>query len=306
MSVLVWCAAAAGVLSVLTLLQTLRNLRRFAPPPPVDDTDRTLVSVCIPCRDEEENVEACVRAALCTSHPAVEVVVYDDESTDATAEIVRRLAEEDARVRLAPTSALPAGWCGKQHANQQMSLAAGGEWLLFTDADVRLEPDAVGRGLAFARRSNAWLVSTFPRQIVGSLGELLVVPMMFFLLIGYLPFGRMRRSLSASASAGCGQFILVERGAYESVGGHGSVRDSMHDGIKLPRAFRRAGHKSDLFDGTSLASGADVPWVRADVARIRQERVRGARIGSAARVLVGAAPVRARRAVGGLAVGDSL
>ncbi|RNC81217.1 MAG: isopentenyl-diphosphate Delta-isomerase [Phycisphaera sp.] len=135
------------------------------------------------------------------------------------------------------------------HAIQQTILA---DWILNIDADVRLAPDAVGRALAFARKSKAGLISTFPRQITSSLGEALVVPMIFYLLIGYLPFWSMRRSLSPSTSAACGQFILVRRDAYFDSGGHAEIRDSMHDGVKLPRLFRKAGHKTDLFDGTTL------------------------------------------------------
>jgi len=76
--------------------------------------------------------------------------------------------------------------------------------------------------------------------------------MMFYLLLGYLPFGRMRRSLSPAASAACGQFILARRSAYLDSGGHAAIKSSMHDGVKLPRLFRKAGHRTDLFDGTAL------------------------------------------------------
>jgi isopentenyl-diphosphate delta-isomerase type 1 len=247
----VYLAVCAAV-SLGTLALTLRNLRLFAPPPEANPSDDALVSVCIPCRNEERNIRAVVESVLASRHRAIEVLVYDDDSSDGTAEILARLCEAHERVRSVARQPLPAGWVGKQHACHQLSRAAGGGWLLFIDADVRLEPDAIGRALAFAKTSRASLVSTFPRQIVGTLGEALVVPMMFYLLLGYLPFGRMRRSLSPSASAACGQFILVERTAYDASGGHAAIRESMHDGVKLPRVFRKAGYKTDLFDGTEL------------------------------------------------------
>jgi len=231
---------------------TLRNLRALMPPPKADGADTVLVSVCIPCRDEERNIEAVVRSVLASDHTQLEVLVYDDESTDCTGEILRRLASDDARVRIVPSVRLPAGWVGKQHACHRLARAARGDWLLFIDADVRLEPEAIGRAFAFASESRAKLVSTFPCQITGTAGESLIVPMIFYLLIGYLPFKRMRTTLSPSASAACGQFILAERTAYFKAGGHAAIRGSMHDGVKLPRLFRKAGHKTDLFDGTTL------------------------------------------------------
>ncbi len=250
-ALLVYLAACAAV-SLGTLALTLRNLRLYAPPPEAVPADATLVSVCIPCRNEERNIEAVVSSVLASRHRNIEVLIYDDESTDATAEILTRLCESHDRVRAVAHQPLPTGWVGKQHACHQLSRAANGEWLLFLDADVRLEHDAIGRALAFARTAQASLVSTFPRQITGTLGEALVVPMMFYLLLGYLPFVRMRRTLSPAASAACGQFILVERTAYVASGGHAAIRNSMHDGIKLPRLFRKAGSKTDLFDGTNL------------------------------------------------------
>jgi isopentenyl-diphosphate delta-isomerase len=96
------------------------------------------------------------------------------------------------------------------------------------------------------------LASTFPRQITASLGEWLVVPMIFFLLFSYLPMRRMRQTQMASASAGCGQFLLVRAAAYRASGGHTQFPATMHDGIELPRLIRRHGGRTDLFDGTDL------------------------------------------------------
>lgn len=264
MTLLLGVSIAALALALLALVMTFINLRVYERM----DGDRsdgrgepagTLVSVCIPARNEESNLEACVRGALASTHGAVEVVVYDDQSTDRTPEIVSRLTAEDARVRVAPSVLLPAGWNGKQHACWRMSQTARGEWLLFTDADVRLEPGAIGAALEAARRYGADLVSTFPRQITGTAAETALVPMIFFILFSYLPMPRMRAGREAgkrdpNATAGCGQFLLVSRRAYDASGGHRAFKDSMHDGIKMPRAVRRAGYHTDLFDGTRVCA----------------------------------------------------
>ena len=164
------------------------------------------------------------------------------------------MCREDARVEACPVRPHPPGWVGKQFACDQMGRHAGGEYQLFIDADVRLAPDCIRRALDSAHELGADLLSTFPRRVTGSISEKLLVPMIHFILFSYLPFVRMRRTNDPAASAACGQFVLVRRGAYLAAGGHERVRDSMHDGVKLPRVFRRAGLRTDLFDGTDLAS----------------------------------------------------
>ncbi|MFM7133121.1 MAG: glycosyltransferase [Planctomycetota bacterium] len=258
-----WLAWASFAAAAQPLLLGVVNMRRYAPAPELAEiaeaTRPVRVAVCVPARNERENIEACVRSILASREVEVRAYVYDDESTDGTGEIVARLAAEDARVVTAPRRALPDGWNGKQHACHRMAQHALAydakvDWFLFTDADVRFEPDAVARALGFAQRAKAGLVSTVPREITGSAGEMLLVPLIHFVLMGYLPIGRMRATRDPAASAACGQFILVSREAYLASGGHEGFRDSMHDGVKFPRAVRRAGFATDLFDGTASVS----------------------------------------------------
>jgi hypothetical protein len=239
--------AWGGMLSNLRLYtRTVRGDR------PAARTAVPMVSVCIPARNEEANIEACVRSVLANVDVAVEVLVYDDQSTDATPAILARLVAEDARVRVVPTQPLPQGWNGKQWGCERMGQAAHGQWVLFTDADVRFERDCVARTLARAESLGADLLSTAPRQVTGSWAEHAVIPLISFVLLSYLPMARMRATTSPAASGACGQFILARRDAWLASGGHAAFRASMHDGIKMPRAFRRAGFRTDLFDGTDL------------------------------------------------------
>lgn len=239
----------------LALVMTIINLRIYRPSNrEARPEGEPLVSVCVPARNEEANIEASVRSILDGDYPNVRVVVYDDDSTDATPEILRRLREEDDRVVVAPRVPLPEDWVGKQHACAQAEKSAAGAWLLFTDADVRFSTDAIRRTLAEAQSKGVALLSTIPRERTGSLGEALIVPMIHFVLFSYLPMPRMRRSKDPSASAGCGQFLFVRSDAYADVGGHGAWKDSMHDGIRMPRALRKAGYRTDLFDGTDLCA----------------------------------------------------
>ena len=236
----------AGVPFVLTLL----NLRLFRTPTPA--TLPAAISVLIPARNEEANIGPAVRAILANSLPAFEVVVLDDGSTDGTASVLAGIADKRLRVITGPT--LPAGWSGKQHACAVLARAATYDLLVFTDADVRLEPDALTRMAGFMERHDVGLASGFPRQVVHSWAEQLLLPLIHFLLLGYLPMAVMQRSPSPGLGAGCGQLFIARRAAYEAAGGHAAIRRSLHDGITLPRAFRRAGIMTGLFDATTFAT----------------------------------------------------
>ena len=212
------------------------------------------VSLLIPARNEERSIEAAVRSALASKHVEVEVIVLDDGSDDDTAAIVRRLAQEDTRVRLAAAPALPPDWCGKQHACHVLAGLANHDVLAWIDADVRLSPEALAKAAACLEHTGSGLVSGFPHQETRTVLEKLVVPLIPFVLAAYLPIGRMRRSVAPAYGAGCGQFFMARRDAYQAAGGHAAIRHSLHDGVTLPRAFRRAGFMTDLFDAEYLAT----------------------------------------------------
>ena len=247
-------ALTSLVLAAVPALLFVRNLRDYRPPPPPAGAPRPSVSVLIPARNEERAVGESVASALANEGVDLEVVVLDDHSDDATAAVVRDLAGRDPRVRLFEAPALPDGWCGKQHACATLAGLASKPLLAFIDADVRLAPDALARSAAFLDASGADLVSGFPRQETGGLVEATVIPLMHFILLGFLPVARMRAHNAPGLAAGCGQFFLTRKSSYERMGGHAAVRSTLHDGLKLPRAYRASGLRTDLFDATGLAA----------------------------------------------------
>jgi hypothetical protein len=217
------------------------------------------VSVLIPARNEEHNLRATLEAVLASQGVDLEVIVLDDHSTDGTAAIVRGLAAGDARLQLETAPALPAGWCGKQHACHVLAGLARHPLLVFLDADVRLAPGALARMASFMERSRrrrhpVALASGVPAQELGTFSERLLIPLIQFILLGYLPMPLMRWTRWAAASAGCGQLFIAWRADYARCSGHARLRDSLHDGVKLPRAFRQSGLATDLFDATDLAT----------------------------------------------------
>lgn len=240
------CLLLAAIPALLTLLN-LPVLRR-----PDLAAGAPCLSVLIPARNEEANIGPAVAAILASRGVALEVVVLDDASTDGTRAVLDAI--EDSRLRVLAAPPLPPGWSGKQHACHVLSRYARHEMLVFVDADVRLAPDALSRMAGYMQRSGADLGSGFPRQITATWSERLLLPLIHFLLLGFLPMRRARRRPDVALAAGCGQMFIARRTAYRHSGGHGAIRASLHDGLTLPRAFRRAGWRTGLFDATELAS----------------------------------------------------
>lgn len=247
-------AVASLVCAAVPLLLGLLNLRRLSPPPePHQIIAPPRISVLIPARDEEDGIAGAVRSVLANEGVELDLVVLDDGSIDRTAEIVREIARFDPRLRLETAPPLPEGFCGKQHACWVLAGHARHPLRVFLDADVRLEADALRRIAAFMDATGADLASGFPRQITGTWLERLLIPMMHYLTLGFLPMGRMRRTKRPSFSAGCGQLMVVRAAAYEATGGHRAIARSLHDGLLLPRLFRRMGFVTELFDAVPVA-----------------------------------------------------
>jgi hypothetical protein len=230
------------------------NLHYYREPPAALSAGMPAVSVLIPARNEASAIGEAVRAILASRDVDFEVVVMDDGSVDETGAIVRALAAEDPRVRLEQAPLLPGGWNGKQHACWALAHVARNPVLCFVDADVRLAPDCVARMAGFLETGGNALVSGFPRQITGTFLEWLLLPLIHFVLLGFLPIVRMRRGTDPAFAAGCGQFMMVRAADYFTCGGHSGIKRTMHDGLRLPRLFREKGFRTDLADLTELAS----------------------------------------------------
>jgi len=246
-------AATVLLLASVAAANYAVNVWLYRPPRSRAGDSLPAVAILIPARDEEAVIGRALDAALASVDVDVEVVVLDDGSTDATAEIVRARAAADPRARLLQGTALPAGWCGKPFACQQLADQTTQPWLLFQDADVRLAPGAARRLVDYLDATGADLVSGVPRQLTGSWGEKLLLPLIHFVLLGYLPLALMRATRHPAFAAGCGQLFCARREAYQRAGGHAAIRATLHDGLQLPTAFRRAGLTTELCDVTSLA-----------------------------------------------------
>ena len=245
-------AIIACVFAAIPAALTWQNLKIFCTSPQEECLEP--VSVLVPARNEERVLDGFIRNILASRGVQLELVVLDDASTDSTAQCVSQWSDRDPRVRLVHGKKLPQGWCGKQHACYQLAESARFDTLLFLDADVTVQPDAIARSVAFLNRSKVDLCSGFPHQETPTVAGWLLLPLIHFVLLGYLPLSRSRLSNDPSLAAGCGQLFVTTRSAYDKAGGHAVIKSSLHDGIMLPRAFRKAGLRTDIFDASDIAS----------------------------------------------------
>jgi chlorobactene glucosyltransferase len=215
-------------------------------------TSQPMVSVLVPARNEQTNIESCVRSLLAQDYPNYEVIALDDDSTDATGALLDEMAKEDPRLRvLHYRDPLPAGVNGKSRACQILAAQARGDWLLFVDADTVHRPDAIRAGITRAQGLGVALLSVIPQQCMGSWGERLFVPAGFTLIYNALSCWRIyleRRPRFLNAAA-IGQYLLVRREVYFACGGHNAIRSAILDDVALGKLIKRCGHRIALIDG---------------------------------------------------------
>lgn len=214
---------------------------------------RHAVSVIIPARNEARDLGATIDSLLRQQGVDLEVLVVDDHSVDATAEVARRYASADARVRVLHAPELPAGWCGKPHAQAHGAVHATHELLLFTDADVRFAATAVASAVAELERRAVDLVTLLPAAELRSFWERAVQPVMAAIIFHGVSFAKVNDPVDQQ-SVGVGAFLLVRRSMYDAAGGHAAIRDRIVDDYALAQAVKRARGRLWLSDGRDLIS----------------------------------------------------
>ena len=195
-----------------------------------------------------------MRTLLAQNYPLFEVVVLDDQSEDDTYEIVHHIRDRDGRLRVLVGADLPTGWCGKPHACWQLARAARGTYVLFTDADCRLAPDALLMAVGAAGEHSADLVSLMPEYVVGTFWERLIIPLLVLIPICFLPIGLVRKSRYPLFAGANGSFLFMRRETYLSIDGHRAVRNQLAEDVKFAQHVKRSGYTEWYGDGTGLYS----------------------------------------------------
>ena len=215
-------------------------LKDFAP---AANEDCPPISILFAARDEEEKLPAALATLMEIDYPKLEVIAVDDRSQDATGRILDDFAAAHPRLRVVHITELPQGWLGKPHALQKAYEAATGEWLLFTDADVRFKVDLLRRAIALAKTRNLdHLTLLCDVEMVGFWETVLIT---FFGLGFHLATDPWRVSDSHSSRyVGVGAFQLLRRSAYEACGTHRRLAMEVVDDMKLGKIIKQAGFRS--------------------------------------------------------------
>jgi len=210
------------------------------------------ISVCVPARNEERNILACVEGILNQDYPIFEVIVLDDRSTDSTPEILRQLATQNVKLHIINGSDLPQSWAGKPHALYQASAHAHGEWLCFIDADTFLFPETLSSCYSKAIETQADMFTIMTFQILGSFWEKTIMPLVLTALsAGFSP--RKVNDPKTKDAIANGQFIMIKRSVYEAIGGHESVKDSIVEDKAISEQVKWNGFRLIVADGMKVA-----------------------------------------------------
>ncbi len=201
--------------------------------------DEPLVSVLIPARNEAKNISNLLHSLARLEYANLEVLVYDDDSTDGTAQIVSDY-KMVFPLRVIRGSTLPQGWLGKSHACHSLAAEAKGEYLLFLDSDVTVGSDLVGRLVYYMRRKHLALISIFPFQVMVTRGEKMVVPVMHWILVSFLPLLLVRITRKISLSAANGQLMFFDAATYRKNQWHQQVKSVRVEDIAIARLVKGA------------------------------------------------------------------
>jgi chlorobactene glucosyltransferase len=232
----------AGLL--LFLINIVLNLVSLKKPPKKGEvTQQPMVSVLIPARNEAESITACLLSLQNQNYRNYEILVLDDNSSDATPALVAGMAKQDNKIQLIAGEPLPEGWSGKPFACQQLARKARGDWYIFTDADTTHNPDMIKDVIGMALELNPSLLSGFPRQVANSPLEKMIIPVMYFLVLSWLPLWLMQRGDSPRPTFVNGQFLLFNKGEFWRIGGYEPVKGRIMEDLFISLEMYKRGGK---------------------------------------------------------------
>jgi len=200
------------------------------------------ISILIPARNEDENIGKLLDNILNQDYQNYEVIVYDDMSEDATLDILKSYAGKNNKISYIRGIKLPEEWLGKNYACHQLSLKAKGSYFLFLDADVIIEKGLIRNSLGYLKNKRIALLSVFPRQVMVTLGEILTVPLMNWILVSLLPLILIEYSSNTSLSAANGQFMLFNADIYRKNQWHEKVKGHKVEDIEIVKSIKRKGY----------------------------------------------------------------
>lgn len=201
------------------------------------------ISILIPVRNEEAKISNLLESLINQTYKNIDIHILDDNSEDNTYEIIQKYHEKYDNIKVYKGEELPDGWLGKNWACQQLSQKANSDILLFLDADLILNSQAIELLMIKYKSSNVGLLSVFPTQITLTIGEKLIVPLMNYILLAMLPLTLVYKSKLKSFIAANGQLMLWRKSTYEKIGGHYSVKGHVVEDIELAKLVKKNNDK---------------------------------------------------------------
>jgi len=240
------------ILSGYTFLVSVLNVFSFSKPKPLFPKKQNLLSIIVPCRNEEENINNCVQSILIQDYENFELLLIDDNSTDNTWNIIQNLAKNNDKILPLKGESLPKDWAGKNWACDQASRKSSGDFLLFIDADTTLSKYAVSSGLKQIEDNKIEFLTLVPKRKFFNFTDYLIWIMVSWFIFSWIPFYIARKTPYSLLAAGFGQFLLFNKEAYNKIGGHDHIKGLVLDDFELARSIKNFGFSSSLMDGTSL------------------------------------------------------
>lgn len=220
-----------------------------------------LVSLCIPARNEEKNIERCLLSLLAQNYPNYEILVLDDCSEDKTGEIIQGFEKKYPDLIKSITGLpKPDDWLGKPWACHQLSQHSSGDYIIFADSDTWFEPETIKSAISRFEQNNLDFITVWPHQVLQTFWERTIIPMLYYVLLGFLItdyatdlprcIPRSLHPLIAPLFAAAnGQFIGFKRDTYFSINGHTCVKDNIVEDVELARCIRKLGFRMKMFHG---------------------------------------------------------
>ena len=237
-------AVLAWVWVAITQVRVALRLRVL---PSSQIADLPSLSVLIPACNEQDTLAAALRSLLAVDYPGLEVVLVNDRSQDATGDIMESLAAGDPRVTVVHIHNLPPGWLGKTHALQVASRQAKGEWLLFSDADVHFEPDALARAVSLAVSQHLDHLCLGPKIQGETFWEKIFTA--FFCTAFFFRYRPDLVEQPGPYYVGVGAFNLVRASVYQELGGHSALAMQVLDDMELGRLIKWRGFRQSFVGG---------------------------------------------------------
>jgi glycosyltransferase involved in cell wall biosynthesis len=211
------------------------------------------LSILIPARNEEKNIQNCINSIIKTNNNYKEILIYDDHSTDSTAKKIKEIIQTNKKVKIAKTLKLEKGWTGKSFACYQLAKQSSSEWIVFLDADTTIFED-LSQLIDYSKANNLSMLSAWPKIEMQSFVEKIFMPLLNFIVYTTCPMFIAKKRSSDNLGLAHGACILFRKKIYMNLGGHNLVKNDLFEDTRLARKWRLKGEKTYCINGSKILS----------------------------------------------------